>query len=315
VIAGTALAYVLVALPALQIAIPPSYASPLYPPAGIALAAVLVYGRVAMVGAALGGFLANVSLIALRGNVDLIGALVPAATAIGSALQAGAGAWLVQRYARHPRALDEPRDVAVLFGLGGALACVVAPSVATPVLTAAGIVPRTGALETWLTWWVGDTFGAMICTPIALTLILCPLRGPCRARALGIAADLPARAAKRPKPRREGVAWVALDRGRVLLERRPARGLLGGTLAFPSSGWDGSDQPPPLAADWREAGRVRHVFTHFELDLAVLTADAEGDPGRGDWQPLAGFDPAALPGLMRKVWARVSPPAPPPPPG
>ena len=171
VIAGTALAYVLVALPALQIAIPPSYASPLYPPAGIALAAVLVYGRVAMVGAALGGFLANVSLIALRGNVDLIGALVPAATAIGSALQAGAGAWLVQRYARHPRALDEPRDVAVLFGLGGALACVVAPSVATPVLTAAGIVPRTGALETWLTWWVGDTFGAMIATPIALTLI------------------------------------------------------------------------------------------------------------------------------------------------
>ncbi len=157
--------------------------------------------------------------------------------------------------------------------------------------------------------------GAMICTPRAPACILCPLRGPCRARALGIAADLPARAAKRPKPRREGVAWVALDRGRVLLERRPARGLLGGTLAFPSSGWDGSDQPPPLAADWREAGRVRHVFTHFELDLAVLTADAEGDPGRGDWQPLAGFDPAALPGLMRKVWARVSPPAPPPPPG
>ena len=36
---------------------------------------------------------------------------------------------------------------------------------------ATGIVPRAGALETWLTWWVGDTFGAMICTPIALTLI------------------------------------------------------------------------------------------------------------------------------------------------
>ena len=54
VIAGTALAYVLAALPALQLlAIPPGYASPLYPPAGIALAAVLVYGRVAMLGAAL----------------------------------------------------------------------------------------------------------------------------------------------------------------------------------------------------------------------------------------------------------------------
>ena len=48
-----------------------------------------------MVGAALGGFLANVSLIALRGNVDLIGALVPAATAIGSARRPARAFWLV----------------------------------------------------------------------------------------------------------------------------------------------------------------------------------------------------------------------------
>ena len=73
---------------------------------------------------------------------------MPAATAIGSGAAGRRGRRLVQRYARHPRALDEPRDVAMLFGLGGALACVVAPSVATPVLTAAGIVPRAGALET-----------------------------------------------------------------------------------------------------------------------------------------------------------------------
>ncbi len=171
VVAGTALAYLLVGLAALQLAIPPSYASPLYPPAGIALAAALVYGRAAMAGAALGAFLVNLSLIALRGSVDPVGLLVPAATALGAGLQAGAGAWLVRRYARHPQAIDEPVDVAVLFGLGGALACVVAPSIATAALVATGIVPSAGALETWLTWWAGDSFGAMIATPIALTLI------------------------------------------------------------------------------------------------------------------------------------------------
>ena len=53
VISGTTLAYLLVGLAALQLAIPPSYAAPLFPPAGIALAAVLVYGRIALPGVVL----------------------------------------------------------------------------------------------------------------------------------------------------------------------------------------------------------------------------------------------------------------------
>ncbi|MRX50909.1 A/G-specific adenine glycosylase [Paracoccus sp. S-4012] len=145
--------------------------------------------------------------------------------------------------------------------------------------------------------------GATICTPRSPACGVCPLSGPCRARAAGIAAELPARMPRAPKPKREGIAWVAFDRRRVLLERRPPKGLLGGTLAFPSSGWDGSDQPPPLAADWREAGRVRHVFTHFELDMAVHVARSGGNPQRGEWHVLRDFDPAGLPGLMRKAWA------------
>ena len=68
-------------------------------------------------------------------------------------------------------------------------------------------------------------------------------------------------------------------------------------------GWDCSDFPPPLAADWDERGEVRHVFTHFELRLRVLTAPLAGNPARGEIVPRAGLDPGALPGLMRKVWA------------
>ena len=87
------------------------------------------------------------------------------------------------------------------------------------------------------------------------------------------------------------------------MERRPPRGLLGGTLAFPTTGWDGTDLPPPLDAAWEEVGEVRHVFTHFELRLRVRRGAAAGSPVRGAWVARRDFDPAALPGLMRKVWA------------
>ncbi|MGD9834898.1 MAG: PAS domain S-box protein, partial [Piscinibacter sp.] len=171
VILGTALAYLLVALPALQLAIPPGYASPLYPSAGVALAAALVYGRSAVIGAVIGACAANLTLVALRGAADAAGIAVPLLLGLGSGAQAWLGAWLVRRHARHAMAIDEPRDVAVLFVLGGMVACLVAPTFATLVLTASGSVPRSEALVTWLTWWAGDTFGAMIATPVVLTLI------------------------------------------------------------------------------------------------------------------------------------------------
>ena len=89
---------------------------------------------------------------------------------------------------------------------------------------------------------------------------------------------------------------------RKMLEERPAKGLLGGTLAFPSAHWDGRDLPPPGVAAWREIGHVRHVFTHFTLSLQVLMGDLDAAPDRGHLVPLGQIDRETLPGLMRKVW-------------
>ncbi|HHW34088.1 MAG TPA: A/G-specific adenine glycosylase [Paracoccus solventivorans] len=144
--------------------------------------------------------------------------------------------------------------------------------------------------------------GATICTPRNPACALCPLSDLCDARALGLAAELPRKTPKPPRPLRRGTAWLALDTSHVLVERRPARGLLGGTLAFPSTGWDGSEYPPPAAGPWQELGEVRHIFTHFELHLTVLAGPPQG-VSRGLLLPRAEFDPATLPGLMRKVWA------------
>ncbi|SIQ70102.1 A/G-specific DNA-adenine glycosylase [Paracoccus thiocyanatus] len=150
--------------------------------------------------------------------------------------------------------------------------------------------------------------GATICTPRSPACGICPINDHCAARALGIAADLPRKTPKQPKPLRSGTAWIGFADGAVLVETRPSKGLLGGTLAFPSTGWDGSDLPPPAPADWQQVGLVRHVFTHFALDLTVMSARLTGEPARGRLAPLHAFSPAALPGLMRKAWALARPP-------
>jgi A/G-specific adenine glycosylase len=151
--------------------------------------------------------------------------------------------------------------------------------------------------------------GATVCTPRNPRCGECPLADPCAARALGIAAALPARLPKAKKPERRGIAYVAQrPDGAVLIETRPPRGLLGGMPGFPGTDWaEGAPEPaPPLPAGWHLLpGAVRHTFTHFHLTLDVALARvAEGAvPGRGAFVTL---DPGALPSVMAKVWARAA---------
>jgi A/G-specific adenine glycosylase len=190
--------------------------------------------------------------------------------------------------------------------------------VATPLPAAK---PRLRALAATLTPAVrpGDhaqammDLGATVCTPRRPDCGACPLAPYCAARAAGRAAELPARAPRRAAPLRRGLAYVARRAdGAVLLERRPARGLLGGMAGWPGSVWAEGPPPahaPPVAADWRPAGEVDHVFTHFRLRLEVLAAEvgAQAAPARGAFVSAADFAPSSLPTLMRKVWDRARP--------
>ena len=174
---GVWAAYLVAALLALRVAIPPGYASPLYPAAGIALAAVMVYGRRVVPAVVLGAFSANLTLSALRGNLELQALLLPALIALGAGAQAWLGAVLVRRHARDPESIEGLRDVAALLGLGAVLACTVSASVATAALGLAGTVPAANLATTWFTWWAGDALGALIAAPITLTLIGRPRAG------------------------------------------------------------------------------------------------------------------------------------------
>ena len=79
--------------------------------------------------------------------------------------------------------------------------------------------------------------------------------------------------------------------GDVLLIRRPPSGLLGGMMALP-------EEPPAGGANWRDAGEVKHVFTHFALTLSVLAARVKKLPAKALRGPAA---TAPLPSVMRKA--------------
>lgn len=119
--------------------------------------------------------------------------------------------------------------------------------------------------------------GATVCRPRSPLCGQCPVAEDCVGWAGGDPERYPVKAKKADRPQRRGVAWVLFDgQGRVVVETRPDKGLLGGMLGLPTSDWTTGDplDAPPVAADWREAGSVEHVFTHFGLTLTVKTATA-----------------------------------------
>ncbi|NOX74013.1 MAG: A/G-specific adenine glycosylase [Alphaproteobacteria bacterium] len=149
--------------------------------------------------------------------------------------------------------------------------------------------------------------GATICTPKKPACGLCPLREDCQAWAAGIAAQLPGRSPKPKKPTRFGIAYITRrPDGAFLLERRPAKGLLGGMMGWPGSDWGAHPEPaPPIEAEWQmPTGEVRHTFTHFHLILTIKVAlvPLETVPARGQFVPSQHFHPGDLPTVMRKAY-------------
>jgi A/G-specific adenine glycosylase len=148
--------------------------------------------------------------------------------------------------------------------------------------------------------------GATICTPRNPACSRCPWTTICRAFAKGAQERYPVKAAKAARPTRYGVAYWIKVADHVLLVRRPAKGLLGGMRALPTSGWHAARVAPaaeePISTDWHLApAPVRHGFTHFELVLDVAKAELPERPLiGGDWVPTGALDQAGLPTLFRR---------------
>ncbi|HEX2137025.1 MAG TPA: A/G-specific adenine glycosylase [Microvirga sp.] len=154
--------------------------------------------------------------------------------------------------------------------------------------------------------------GATLCTPKRPACALCPWLAPCRARAEGLQEAYPKKLRKVEGPLRRGAAFVVLRKDdSVLLRTRPPKGLLGGMAEPPTSAWEPDYDPAramldaPLEARWKRLpGVVRHVFTHFPLELTVFYATVARDtpaPDEMRWTPRLKLADEALPRAMRKV--------------
>ena len=172
-LAATSAAYFVVAIVSLKLAIPPGYATPLFPAAGIALASVLMHGKRMTIGVAVASFAATLLMSPGGPQWSPASWLLPAVIAVGASLQAVVGAWLIRRFVTPPLTLTEPRDIAVFLG-AGVVSCLINATLATATLWLRGRGVVSTLPFTWGTWWVGDLLGVLIGTPIVLSLFAQP---------------------------------------------------------------------------------------------------------------------------------------------
>ena len=158
-IGGLTLIYFIAGKLSLQLAFLNPSASPVWPPAGIALVALLVLGYRFWPAIFVGAFFVNL----LRAGTILTSLGV----ASGNTLEAICGAWLVNRFAGGSNVFERPQDV-FKFALAALISTTVSPTVGVSSLAAGGFAQWSSYWPIWLTWWLGDASGDLIVAPFLL---------------------------------------------------------------------------------------------------------------------------------------------------
>jgi diguanylate cyclase (GGDEF)-like protein len=137
-------------------------AIPVWPSAGIALAALLLRGNALWPGILLGAFSAN-----LVATSSIFASLVIAG---GNTAEALVGAWLVRRFARGPEAMDRTRDVLKFVFFAGLLSTTISATVGTLSLAWSGLTDwkNWGGMSIWLVLWLGHATGDVLVAPLIL---------------------------------------------------------------------------------------------------------------------------------------------------
>lgn len=170
--AGVLLAvmYVISGKLGMMLALPPGYASPMFPPAGIAVAAVLIGGRKTLPWIFLGSIFLNV-WIAYSSNqqINATALAVAGIIAFASLLQAAAGGWLLRKAIGYPTPLDNGVEV-LRFLLLSPLICLISASISSGGLLGLGIFDAESFVTNWVAWWGGDTLGVLVMLPLIMAV-------------------------------------------------------------------------------------------------------------------------------------------------
>src|SRR6516162_9952599 len=155
---------------ALLLAVPPGYAAPIFPPAGIAIAAMLIVGPATLPWIFLGSFLLNLWTAYSVGQGAALTWLAAAAViAAASMLQAAIGGTVLQRAVGYPAPLDNGRHLWRFLTLSP-ICCLTSATLALGGLLALGAVPLADLVISWISWWIGDTVGLLVALPLIFVI-------------------------------------------------------------------------------------------------------------------------------------------------
>ena len=164
------LAYIVTGKLALLLAVPPGYASPIFPPAGIAVAATLMSGPATLPWIFIGSLLLNIwTGYSVSDQVDQAGCAAAIVIAAASMGQAAVGGFALRRAIGYPASFDNTRDLS-LFLLLSPLFCLTSATLSLAGLSIFGVVHLTDLATSWISWWIGDTLGVLLVVPLMLVL-------------------------------------------------------------------------------------------------------------------------------------------------
>lgn len=182
-----AFAYALVGWASLRATVPPDYISVVFPPAGIALAALLIFGNGVWPGIYVGSLLVQIIAGIQSGLFDYTPTtLIPP---LGAVIQALAGAALARRLIGFPNSLDAPRNIILLLFVVAPVSALINPTISVPLLVSQGLIATGESMSSWMHWWLGDTLGILLATPLMFVFFGRP-REIWRSRRIAIALPL-----------------------------------------------------------------------------------------------------------------------------
>ena len=181
-----ACSYVITGRLGVLLAVPPGYATAIFPPAGIAMAAMFIGGTTTLPWTFLGSFALNEWIgFSVSHRLSLVGLAAALTIAAASTLQAAVGGWTLRRLIGYPAALDNVRDVARFF-LSAPGFCLTSATLSVSGLVLLHAIKISDVGSSWFTWWLGDTLGVLMFLPLVMVVAGEP-RAAWRGRAHSVA--------------------------------------------------------------------------------------------------------------------------------
>ncbi len=151
-------------------AIGPGFATPIWPSAGIALSFLLLFGYAVWPGILLGSFLHNVLIFPTNNDWHtwIVAVLTGITIGIGTVLEIILATYFIKDYIASPFPVNKVKNVILIFAIAIG-SSIVAASIGIGVLALAAVIPHNQFFISWWTWWIGDSMGILVFTPLILS--------------------------------------------------------------------------------------------------------------------------------------------------